>query len=68
MLAARNAGIEIRLGCSIAAIDESRPAAVLSNGEDIEADLIVGADGIAILLRTKTERLLMLYYSQGLTL
>lgn len=45
MLAARNAGIEIRLGCAIARIDESRPAAILNDGEEIEADLIVGADG-----------------------
>jgi 2-polyprenyl-6-methoxyphenol hydroxylase-like FAD-dependent oxidoreductase len=65
ILAARNAGIEIRLGCSIASIDESRPAAILSNGEEIEADLIVGADGITILPHTKTERLLMLYCHQG---
>jgi 2-polyprenyl-6-methoxyphenol hydroxylase-like FAD-dependent oxidoreductase len=61
MIAARNAGIEIRLGCAIASIDESRPAAILSNGEQIEADLIVGADGITILIHTKGKRPLMLY-------
>ena len=62
MLAARDAGIEIRLGCSIVSIDERRPAAILTDGEEIEVDLIVGADGTAILLHAKGKRLLILYY------
>ncbi|QDC09949.1 monooxygenase [Oceanicola sp. D3] len=42
---ARDAGVEIRLGCRV---DEVRPggAVVLESGEALEAGLVVGADGL----------------------
>ena len=43
--AAQEAGVEIRLGCHVSSINQDLPAALLSDGEKIEADLIIGADG-----------------------
>jgi salicylate hydroxylase len=39
-------GVEIRLGCRIKDIDQSKPSLTLENGELLKADLIVDADGV----------------------
>jgi salicylate hydroxylase len=45
-------GVEIRLGCRIKDIDQSKPSLLLENGELLKADLIVGADGVRSQVRT----------------
>ncbi|KAL1871567.1 hypothetical protein VTK73DRAFT_2031 [Phialemonium thermophilum] len=44
--AVRDAGIELLTGCEVVAFDEDAPAVVLADGSRLEADLIIGADGI----------------------
>jgi salicylate hydroxylase len=43
---ALNLRVEIRHGCRIKDINQSEPSLTLENGEHLEADLIVGADGV----------------------
>jgi 2-polyprenyl-6-methoxyphenol hydroxylase-like FAD-dependent oxidoreductase len=44
--AAIDIGVEVRLASRIVHIDESIPTVSLANGEKIEGDLLVGADGM----------------------
>ncbi|CZR52464.1 uncharacterized protein PAC_02341 [Phialocephala subalpina] len=44
-------GVEVRLSSRIKSIDEAAPAVVLMNGDKIEADVIIGADGIKSTVR-----------------
>jgi salicylate hydroxylase len=44
--AVRAAGIEMHTGCEVAAFDEDKPSITLTDGREILADVIVGADGI----------------------
>ena len=44
--AVRDAGIEILMGREIVGFDEDKPSVTLSDGEVVEADVVVGADGI----------------------
>lgn len=44
--AVRDAGIEILMGHEIVGFDEEKPSISLADGREIEADVIVGADGI----------------------
>ncbi|EEP76553.1 conserved hypothetical protein [Uncinocarpus reesii 1704] len=50
--AAKEAGAKILLGTPVDSIDERAPAAILTDGRRLVADLIIGADGI----RSKTRR------------
>jgi salicylate hydroxylase len=43
--AAVKARVDVRLGSRIGSIDESAPAVFLTEGEKIEGDAIIGADG-----------------------
>lgn len=38
-------GVEVRLSCRIQNIDQNAPAVELVDGERIEGDIIIGADG-----------------------
>ncbi|KAF8851417.1 FAD/NAD(P)-binding domain-containing protein [Acephala macrosclerotiorum] len=49
--AAIKAGVEVRLSSRIQCIDEKAPSVVLVNGEKMEADVIIGADGIKSTVR-----------------
>lgn len=51
MDAVKNHGVNLRLGCRVQDIDEKVTAVVLDTGERIEADLIVGVDGIRSIVR-----------------
>jgi salicylate hydroxylase len=42
---------EIRLNSTVVAVDPSKPSVTLASGEVVEADLIVGADGVKSRLR-----------------
>ena len=44
--AVRDAGIEILMDREVVAFDEHKPSVTLSTGEEITADVVVGADGI----------------------
>jgi salicylate hydroxylase len=44
--AVRDAGVEIIMGHEVVAFDESKPSVLFADGQEIEADVIVGADGI----------------------
>lgn len=44
--AVRDAGIEIKMGSEVVAFDEFKPSVLFADGSEIEADCIVGADGI----------------------
>ena len=43
---AKELGIEVRLGAKVAKIDFDRPALELETGEELNADLLIGADGL----------------------
>ncbi len=43
--AALKAGVEVRLSSGVKKIDASAPAVVLVNGEKVEGDIIIGANG-----------------------
>jgi salicylate hydroxylase len=45
-------GCEIRVRSRVISVDESVPSITLKNGETLEADLIVGADGIKSIVRS----------------
>ncbi|KAL6351746.1 hypothetical protein LRP88_14951 [Fusarium phalaenopsidis] len=49
--AAKDAGVELRLGCEVEAVDPDRSTVQLVGGESIGADVIVGADGLWSLSR-----------------
>ncbi|KAK5217589.1 hypothetical protein LTS03_008282 [Exophiala xenobiotica] len=42
---AKRLGVEIRLGCNVESLDFGHTEVVLDNGEKLNADVIVGADG-----------------------
>jgi salicylate hydroxylase len=42
---AKERGVKIRFGCLVVAVDLDKPAVTLKDGEILEADLIIGADG-----------------------
>lgn len=44
-LEAINAGVEVRFACRVRHINETGPSVTLTSGEQIEGDLIIGADG-----------------------
>lgn len=44
--AALEAGVQVLLGTPIASLDENVPRVLLQSGQELKADLIVGADGI----------------------
>ena len=44
--AVRDAGIEIFMGHEVVAFDEIKPSLTLADGQEVEAGVIVGADGI----------------------
>ncbi|CAE7183515.1 unnamed protein product [Rhizoctonia solani] len=48
---AQQAGVTIRLASTVKSIDPSAPSLILSNGETIHCDLIVGADGVKSTIR-----------------
>jgi salicylate hydroxylase len=50
---ARERGVEVREGQKVTEQDFDRPAAILENGDTIEADLLVGADGTWSRVRSK---------------
>lgn len=39
-------GVEVRFDSRVEVVDEKSPSITLSTGEKIEADLIIGADGV----------------------
>lgn len=43
---ALDAGVRVHFGMNISGVDESRPALLLQDGLIIEADLVIGADGV----------------------
>jgi salicylate hydroxylase len=43
--AAIQSGVEVKLSSRIKSIEEDAPAVILSTGERIEGDIIIGADG-----------------------
>jgi 2-polyprenyl-6-methoxyphenol hydroxylase-like FAD-dependent oxidoreductase len=43
--AAAKCGVEIHLGKSVRAVDQSRPALIFKDGSSVEADLVIGGDG-----------------------
>ena len=47
-------GVEIRLGCQVTKIQSSAPYVDLANGERVQADVIIGADGMSIAPRTQS--------------
>ena len=49
------AGIQMNTGCEVVAFDEDKPSITLADGQEIFADLIVGADGI----KSKTRELVL---------
>ncbi|PVH74524.1 FAD/NAD(P)-binding domain-containing protein [Cadophora sp. DSE1049] len=49
--AAVREGVKVRFGCRVETIDEEKPSVKLTSGETVEADLIVGADGIKSIVR-----------------
>ncbi|KUJ09262.1 FAD/NAD(P)-binding domain-containing protein [Mollisia scopiformis] len=49
--AAKEAGVHFSLGCHVESVDEHGPAIFLRDGRQLEADLIVGADGIRSKIR-----------------
>lgn len=51
-LEAINAGVEVRFACRVRHINETGPSVILTSGEHIEGDLIIGADGIKSTVRT----------------
>ncbi|CAG9957077.1 unnamed protein product [Clonostachys rosea f. rosea IK726] len=53
--AAKELGVDVRLGCYVEAVDVSGPSVRLVNGDILTADLVVGADGI----RSKTREALL---------
>jgi salicylate hydroxylase len=44
--AVRDAGVPLLMAHEVAAFDESKPSIILASGEEVEADVVVGADGI----------------------
>ncbi|KAK0645189.1 FAD-dependent monooxygenase OpS4 [Lasiodiplodia hormozganensis] len=48
---ALKAGINVTVGCKVAAIDEEKPAVELEDGSELKADIIIGADGIGSITR-----------------
>ncbi|KAJ4183855.1 hypothetical protein NW755_009394 [Fusarium falciforme] len=53
--AAKELGVDIRLGCFVESVNVDDPSVKLANGEILAADLVVGADGI----RSKTREALL---------
>lgn len=53
---AREAGVEIRLGCAVTGIEQrpSGAALLLDDGSEIEADVVLGADGLHSAVRALT--------------
>ena len=45
------ADIAVRFGCRIAAVHPNTSSVVLENGEELQADIIVGADGDCSVVR-----------------
>ena len=43
---AKGLGVQVRLGAKVVNIDYDKPSLVSDSGEELEADLIVGADGL----------------------
>jgi len=50
--AALEAGVQVLLGTPIASVDENEPSVLLKSGQELKADLIVGADGVRSRTRT----------------
>lgn len=48
---ASNAGAQISYGCRVISVDPELPCVTTSTGEEIRADLIVGADGDRSIVR-----------------
>lgn len=46
--AAAKSGVEIHLGRPVRAVDDTRPAVVFEDGAIVEADLVIGGDGLWI--------------------
>jgi salicylate hydroxylase len=44
--AVREANVPIEMGCEVVRFDEEKPSVFLADGREIEADVVVGADGI----------------------
>ncbi|KAI8724227.1 FAD-binding-3 domain-containing protein [Fusarium sp. LHS14.1] len=53
--AAKELGVDIRLGCYVESVNVDDPSVKLASGETLAADLVVGADGI----RSKTREALL---------
>ncbi|KAJ7611803.1 hypothetical protein FB45DRAFT_941054, partial [Roridomyces roridus] len=47
------APVKLRLGCKVVGCDTEKAAVTLENGEVIEADVVIGADGINSLVRAQ---------------
>ncbi|KZT51075.1 FAD/NAD(P)-binding domain-containing protein [Calocera cornea HHB12733] len=45
------AGVQIRLGCAVTAIDADKPSVTLRSGESLSGDLLIGADGVKSMIR-----------------
>ncbi|CZR60361.1 uncharacterized protein PAC_10257 [Phialocephala subalpina] len=43
--------VEVRLGCRVVSVDENCPAVIINGGERVEADLVIGADGVNSVVR-----------------
>ncbi|KZO91484.1 FAD/NAD(P)-binding domain-containing protein [Calocera viscosa TUFC12733] len=48
---ASGAGVQIRLGAAVTAIDADAPAVTLRSGETLACDLLIGADGVKSMIR-----------------
>ena len=47
MMEAACSGVDIRLGCEVRSLDFDRTRVILASGEELSADVIIGADGNA---------------------
>jgi 2-polyprenyl-6-methoxyphenol hydroxylase-like FAD-dependent oxidoreductase len=46
---AKRLGADIRMGVRVERYDEHKPSVILESGEELSADVIIGADGISLL-------------------
>jgi salicylate hydroxylase len=45
--AAKDIGVDLRLGCEVTTIDFQAPSVELAGGEVVKGDVVIGADGMS---------------------